>query len=133
MAPEGWEEATRSHQRLAARRRRSVHRRGMPPGIRPMPLDPYHVSAFKPAAAPSEPADRHIVPELLQAENDRLRRENATLKSALKAASSIVAPYAGNSTRDGGARGISLQTGGGERDATPARAPRPGVPRRAGA
>ena len=98
-----------------------------------MPLDPYHVSAFKPAAAPSEPADRHIVPELLQAENDRLRRENATLKSALKAASRIVAPYAGNSTRDGGARGISLQTGGGERDATPARAPRPGVPRRAGA
>ena len=32
--------------------------------------------------------------ELLQSENDRLRRENTTLRSAFKAASRIVAPYA---------------------------------------
>jgi hypothetical protein len=56
--------------------------------------EPYHLNCYKPAAAdPSEPADRHIVPELLAVENYRLRKENATLKSALKAAGRVIGPY----------------------------------------
>ena len=34
-----------------------------------------------------------IASELLQAENDRLRRENQSLKSALKAAGRVISPY----------------------------------------
>jgi hypothetical protein len=45
------------------------------------------------AADPSERADQHIEHELLQSENDRLRRENALLKSALKTAGRVLAPY----------------------------------------
>jgi hypothetical protein len=36
---------------------------------------------------------------LLAVENERLRAENATLKSALKAAGRIVAPYVGDRSR----------------------------------
>jgi hypothetical protein len=47
----------------------------------------------------SERADQHLERELLQSENDRLRRENTTLRSAMKAASRIVAPYADDGAR----------------------------------
>jgi hypothetical protein len=56
--------------------------------------EPHHVSAFRPAAAdPSEPADRHIVPELLQAENDRLRQELRRAEAALRVAAKVLSPY----------------------------------------
>ena len=45
----------------------------------------------------SERAGQHFERELLQSENDRLRRENTTLRSALKAASRMP-----TTARDGG-------------------------------
>ena len=59
-----------------------------------MHKEPYHLNCYKPTDAdPSEPADRHIVPELLAVENDRLRKENATLRGALRAAGKVIGPY----------------------------------------
>jgi hypothetical protein len=55
---------------------------------------PYH--NYKPDPA----ADDHIESNLLAVENERLRRENASLRSALKAANRITSPYAD----DGGRR-----------------------------
>jgi hypothetical protein len=42
---------------------------------------------------PHETADQHIERELLQVENERLRRENALLKSAWKTAGRVLGPY----------------------------------------
>jgi hypothetical protein len=56
------------------------------------PIEPYRL--YKDAGdAPSERADTHIASKLLQAENDRLRRENDSLKSALRAAGKVISPY----------------------------------------
>jgi hypothetical protein len=66
------------------------------PWDRAMPLDPYHVSAFKPAAT-----DDHLENNLLAVENERLRAENAILKSALRAANRITSPYADQRTPSG--------------------------------
>ena len=57
-------------------------------------IKPYHIAAFRPAASDSpESAEWHLPQELLQSENDRLRAENATLKSALRAAGNMIGPY----------------------------------------
>jgi len=42
----------------------------------------------------SERADRLVAEELLTAENERLRREVATLRSALRAVGRVALPYA---------------------------------------
>jgi hypothetical protein len=52
-----------------------------------MPIEPHHVSAFKPAA------DDHIENSLLRSENERLHREVTTLRAALKAAGRVLGPY----------------------------------------
>ena len=58
-----------------------------------MPIEPYRLYRPDAGDAPSERADTHIASELLQAENDRLRRENDSLKSALKVAAKVLGPY----------------------------------------
>jgi hypothetical protein len=64
-----------------------------------MATDP--ISAFE-AGRPQahETADQHIERDLQAVENERLRRENAALKSAIKAAGRVLSPY----TTDDGAR-----------------------------
>jgi hypothetical protein len=59
------------------------------------------ISAYQAARPqPHETADQHVERDLLSVENDRLRRENAALRSALRAANRVIAPYAA----DDGAR-----------------------------
>jgi hypothetical protein len=59
------------------------------------------ISAFEASRPqPHESADQHIERDLQAVENDRLRRENAALRSALRAANRVIAPYAA----DDGAR-----------------------------
>jgi regulator of replication initiation timing len=50
---------------------------------------------------PDEPADLHVERELLESENERLRRENDHLRSALKAANRITSPYADERPHNG--------------------------------
>jgi len=45
---------------------------------------------------PHETADQHVERDLLTVENDRLRRENAALKSALRAVNRLASLYAGD-------------------------------------
>jgi hypothetical protein len=44
-------------------------------------------------AEPSAAADDHLERQLLSSEVDRLRRENAQLKSALRTAGKVLGPY----------------------------------------
>jgi hypothetical protein len=65
-----------------------------------MATDDGPISAYQAARPqPHETADQHVERDLLSSENDRLRRENAALRSALKAANRVIAPYVEDVTR----------------------------------
>jgi hypothetical protein len=52
------------------------------------------ISAFEASRPqPHESAADHVERDLQAVENDRLRRENAALKSALRAAGRVLSPY----------------------------------------
>jgi hypothetical protein len=58
-----------------------------------MPSDPISTAQAGQLLDRHETADQHVERDLLTVENECLRRENASLRSALRAAGRLIAPY----------------------------------------
>jgi hypothetical protein len=86
-------------QRLAAPRRRGIRYGASSPGDPDMsdPISAHQASLTR----PHETADQYVERDLLSVENERLRREVASLRSALRAANRITSPYADERPRNG--------------------------------